>query len=83
METLNLSMTAKQPPSCDGKVSWFRYEELGDDWTAFTTIEAYKKGPLLKSMLIGDAYLYNEILDNTLLQDPAEGVNYFKNTLKQ
>ena len=27
-ETLNLSMTAKQPPSYDGKVSWFRYEEL-------------------------------------------------------
>ena len=27
-ETLNLSMTAKQPPSYDGRVSWFRYEEL-------------------------------------------------------
>ena len=27
-ETLNLSMTAKQPPSYDGKDSWLRYEEL-------------------------------------------------------
>ena len=39
-ETLNLSMTTKQPPSYDGKVSWLRYEELVDDWVAFTTIEA-------------------------------------------
>ena len=38
-ETLILSMTAKQPPSYDGQVSWFRYEELVDDWVTFTTIE--------------------------------------------
>ena len=31
-ETLNFSMTAKQPPSYDGRVSWFRYEEVVDDW---------------------------------------------------
>ena len=53
-ETLNLSMTAKQPPSHDGKVIWFRHEELVDDWVTFTTIEASKRGPLLKSRLIGD-----------------------------
>ena len=56
-ETLNLSMTAKQPPSYDGKVSWFRYEELVDDWVTITTVEAPKKGPLLKSRLTGDAYM--------------------------
>ena len=39
-EALNLSMTAKQPTSYDGKVRWFRCEELADDWTTFTTIEA-------------------------------------------
>ena len=64
-ETLNLSMTAKQPPSY-GKVSWFRYEELVDDRVTFTTIEASKA-----------------VLQNDLLQDPDEGVNYFKNTLKK
>ena len=69
-------MTAKQPPSHDGKVSWFGYEELVDDWVTFTTIEAPKRGPLLKSRLIG-------VLQNDLLQDPDEGVNYFKNTLKK
>ena len=78
-ETLNLSMTAKQPPSYDGKVSWFRYEELVDDWVTITTVEAPKRGPLLKSRLTGDAYMYKAVLQNDLLQDPDEGVNYFKN----
>ena len=81
-ETLNLSMTAKQP-SYDGKVSWFRYEELVDDWVTITTVEAPKRGPLLKSRLTGDAYMYKAVLQNDLLQDPDEGVNYFKNTLKK
>ena len=27
--------------------------------------------------------MYMEVLDNGLLQDPEEGVNYFKNTLKK
>ena len=82
-ETLNLSMTAKQPPSYAGKVSWFRYEELGDDWVTITTVEAPKRGPLLKSRLTGDAYMYKAVLQNDFLQDPDEGVNYFKNTLKK
>ena len=82
-ETLNLSMTAKQPPSYDAKVSWFRYEELVDDWVTITTVEAPKRGPLRKSRLTGDAYMYKAVLQNDLLQDPDEGVNYFKNTLKK
>ena len=82
-ETFNLSMAAKQPPSYDGIVSWLRYEELVDDWLTFATIEASKRGPLLKSRLIGDAHMYKAVLQNDLLQDPEEGVNYFKNTLKK
>ena len=76
-------MTAKQPPSYDGEVSWFRCEELVDDWVTITTVEAPKRGPLLKSRLTGDAYMYKAVLQNDLLQDPDEGVNYFKNTLKK
>ena len=42
-KTLNLSMTAKQPPSYDGKVSWFRCEEpigqLGDRHNGGSTKE--------------------------------------------
>ena len=82
-ETLNLSMTAKQPPSYDGKVSWFRHEELVDDWVTITTVKASKRGPLLKSRLTGDAYMYKAVLQNDQLQDPDEGVSYFKNTLKK
>ena len=82
-EALNLSMTAKQPPSYDGKVSWFRYEELVDDWVTITTVEAPKRGPLLKSRLTGDAYMYKAVLQNDLLQDPVEGANYFLSTLKK
>ena len=82
-ETLNVSMTAKQPPSYDGKVSRFRYEELVDDWVTITMVEAPKRGRLLKSRLTGDAYMYKAVLQNDILQDPDEGVNYFKNTLKK
>ena len=82
-ETLNLSMTAQQPPSYDEKVSWFRNEELVGDWVTITTVEAPKRGPLLKSRLTGDADMYKAVLQNDLLQDPDEGVNYFKNTLKK
>ena len=82
-EPLDLSMTVKQPPSYNGRGSWFRYEELVDDWVTFTTIEAAKRGPLLKSRLAGDAHMYKAVLHNDLLQDPDEGVNYFKNTLKK
>ena len=77
-ETLSLSMTARQPPSRDGKASWLRYKELVDGWTTFTTIEASKRGPLLKSRLMGEAYMYKEVLDNELLQDSTKGVNQLK-----
>ena len=80
-ETLNLPMTANQPPILRWKVRWLRCEEFLDDWTILTTIEASKRGPLLKSRLMRDAYMHKEVLDNKLLQDPAEGVNYFKNAL--
>ena len=73
-------MTAKQPPSYDGKVSWFRYEELVDDWVTITTGSSQE---VLKSRLTGDAYMCKAVLQNDLLQDPDEGVNYFKNTLKK
>ena len=33
---------------------------------------------------MGDAYhMYKAVLQNELLQDPEEGVNYFQNTLKK
>ena len=82
-ESINLGMTAKLPPMFDGRVSWFRYEEAVDDWCTITTTERTKWGPLLKSRLTGDALMYRELLENGRLSDPAEGVTYFKKTLRQ
>ena len=67
--------TARQPPSYDGKVSWFRDEELIDDGASFTDVKSERWGPLLTLM-------YRELLDNALLRDPKPGINCFKNTLK-
>ena len=69
-------MTAKQPPSYDGKVSWFRYEELVDDWVTITTVEAPKRDAQEQTHR---RCLYVQGSP----QDPDEGVNYFKNTLKK
>ena len=76
-ETLNLSITASSRHRTTEK------SELVDDWVTITTVEALKRGPLLKSRLTGDAYMCKAVLQNDLLQDPDEGVNYFKNTLKK
>ena len=57
--------------------------QVVDDWVTITTVEASKRGPLLKSRVTGDAYMYKAVLQNDLLQDPDEGVNFFKNTLKK
>ena len=49
-ESMSLHMNAKLPPVCDGRVSWFRYEEAVDDWLSITSIDKPERhGPLLKS----------------------------------
>ena len=81
-ETINLSMNAKLPPSYDGRVSWFRYEDLVRDWCTFTVIEPERRGPLLKNRLIDEAMCYRELLDNEKLVDGDTGVDYFLNFLR-
>ena len=54
--TINLSMSAKLPPSYDGRVGWFRYEDLVRDWTTFTVSH-----PFLKNRLVEDAAFYCEL----------------------
>ena len=82
-DRLNLSMTPKQPPLFNGRISWFRYEDAVDEWVTLTSVEKPEKwGPLLRSRLIGDAAIYRNMLDPTLLQDPVNGVEYFKKTLR-
>ena len=81
-ESINLSMNAKLPPSYDGRVSWFRYEDLVRDWCTFTVIEPHRRGPLLKNRLTDDALPYRELMSNERLIDPDTGVDYFLNFLR-
>ena len=68
-------------PLFDGATSWLEYEELIDDWLDLTVLEAEKRGPALKNRLVGDAELHKGLRDREPLKD-ADGVQYFRNTLK-
>ena len=51
----------KNPPLFDGSSSWFRYEELIDDWQDITQLEAGRRGPALKNRLVEEeTSLYKE-----------------------
>ena len=48
----------KDSPLFDGSTSWFKDEELIDDWLDLTVLEAEKRGPALKNRLAGDAEMH-------------------------
>ena len=55
---LRSGTTSNIPPLFDGSTSWFKYEELIDDWLDLTVLEAGKRGPALKNRFVGDAEMY-------------------------
>ena len=65
----------------DGSTSWFKYEEIIDDWLDLTQLEARKCGLALKNRCVGDAAMYKGLLDQETLRS-EDGVKYFKNTLR-
>ena len=65
----------------DGSTSWFKYEEMIDDWLDLTVLEAEKRGPALKNRLVGDADLCKGRLNRESLR-AAGGVKYFRDTLR-
>ena len=65
--TASHGITVKIPPLFDGLTSWFRYEELIDDWLDLTQLEAGKRGPALKIRLFGEATMYKGLLDQKKL----------------
>jgi len=75
-------MTPKIPPTFDGQSSWFEYEDLIDDWLGITTLTPERLGPSLKNSLVGAAEFYKNMLDNTLLRNPDQGVRHFKDVLR-
>ena len=75
-------MTTKMAPAYDGRTSFFAFEDAIDDWCDITELEAERRGPALRNRLEGDAAQYTRLLDRELLNDPVEGVNYFKRFLR-
>ena len=79
--TAACGITTKIPPLFDGSTSWFKYEELIDDWLDLTVLEAAKRGPALKNRLVGDAEMYQGHLNQESLR-AEDGVKHFRNTLR-
>ena len=75
-------VTTKVPPSCDGRSSWFAYEDAIDDWCDITELDADKRGPALRNRLEGEAAIHKRLLDRDRLKDPTNGVKYFKSFLR-
>ena len=69
------------PPLFDVLTSWFKYEELIDDWLDLTQLEPGKRGPALKNRLVGDAAMHKELLDREPLRSEV-GVQFFFGTLR-
>ena len=53
--------TVKIPPLFDGPTSWFKCEKLVYDWLDHTQLKTGKRGPALKSRLVGDASMYKGV----------------------
>ena len=69
------------PPLFDVLTSWFKYEELIDDWLTLTQPESGKRGPALKNRLVGDASMYKRFLDQEPLRSEV-GVQSFIGALR-
>ena len=81
-QTEGSGITTKIPPLFDGSTSWFKYEELIDDWLDLTVLEVSKWGPALKNRFVGDAEMHKGLLDREPLMAP-DGVKYCKDTLRR
>ena len=64
-----------------GSTSWIKYEEVIDGWLDIALLEARKRGPALKNRFVGDAAMYEELLNLETLRSEGGG-KYFKNTLR-
>ena len=74
-------ITIKIPPSFDGSTSWFKYEQLVEDWLDFTVLEETDRGPALKNRLVGDAEMDKGLFNRVSLK-AADGVKYFLDSLR-
>ena len=63
----------------DGSASWFKDEELIDDWLNLTVFEPGKRGPAVKNRLVGDADMHKGLLNGESLR-AEDGVKYLRDT---
>eukprot|EP00975_Prorocentrum_lima_P042507 8929696-Prorocentrum_lima.AAC.1 len=70
-------MTTKIPPSFDGRMSWFAFEELVRDWIDCCAVEKASRGPLLKNRQTGSAALHKQMMNRELLMNQETSVDYF------
>ena len=56
----------KIPPVFDGSSSWFKYEELIDDWINLTQLETGKRGQALMNRLVGVASIHKKLLESSI-----------------
>ena len=68
-------------PLFDGLTSWFKYEELIEDWLDLKVLEVSERGPALKNRLVGDAEMHRALLNRESLR-AEDGVKYFRDTLR-
>ena len=61
---MGLQSTPKIPPSFDGRISRFAFEEAVDDWFDITTLAPEKQAPSLKNIFTGDAVIYKPLLES-------------------
>ena len=74
-------ITPKIPPSYDGTTSWFKNEELNEDWLDLTVLDTSKQGPALQNKLHGNTEKYKGILNRDALK-AEDGVKYFRDKLR-
>ena len=68
-------ITRKIPPLFNGFTSWFKYEQLIDDWLDLTVLQTRKRAPALKNRLVGDAKKYKALHDREPPTAPDEAKN--------
>ena len=70
------------PQLFDGSTSWFKYEELIEDWLDLTVLEVSQRGPALKNRLISELQNRVKGLLNRESLKADDGVKYFRDTLR-
>ena len=75
-------ITSKIPPLFDGLTTWFKYEELIEDWLDLTELEESKRGPALMNRLISEFQKSVKGLPNRESLRADDGVKYFRGTLR-